>query len=108
MAEVMRGLSLTLALGLALTRVSALTASNAAGSACGLCTRCRAGARKVAASKAVPCCGWPQVLAGRIEDALKRDLPLDGLSGDKHTLPPHMKCVPSPAGRQEDVSCSID
>lgn len=34
-----------------------------------------------------------QVLATRIEDALQRNLPLDGLTGDKHQLPPHMRCL---------------
>lgn len=33
-----------------------------------------------------------QVLASRIEDALDRNLPLDGLTGDKQELPPHMRC----------------
>lgn len=33
------------------------------------------------------------MLAARIEDALNRNLPLDGLSGDKAQLPPHMQCV---------------
>ena len=49
LAEVMGGLSLALAVP--------LTAPEAAGIACCLCTGCRARARKVAASKALPCCG---------------------------------------------------
>ena len=34
-----------------------------------------------------------QILAQRIEDALARGLPLDGLTGDKHVIPEHMRCV---------------
>lgn len=33
-----------------------------------------------------------QVLASRIEDALERNLPLDGLTSNKAELPPHMQC----------------
>lgn len=33
------------------------------------------------------------MLAARIEDALNRNLPLDGLTGDKAELPPHMRCA---------------
>jgi hypothetical protein len=33
-----------------------------------------------------------QVLASRIEDALQRNLPLDGLTSNKAELPPHMQC----------------
>ena len=33
----------------------------------------------------------PQILAQRIEEALARGLPLDGLTGDKHVIPEHMR-----------------
>ena len=38
-----------------------------------------------------------QVLASRIEDALQRNLPLDGLTSNKAELPPHMQCDAWPA-----------
>lgn len=43
-----------------------------------------------------------QVLASRIEDALQRNLPLDGLTGDKHELPPHMRPKPETLKRRAD------
>jgi len=43
-----------------------------------------------------------QVLAGRIEEALKRDLPLDGLSGDKQDLPAHMRPKPETLKRRKE------
>lgn len=43
-----------------------------------------------------------QVLAARIKDALNRNLPLDGLSGDKAQLPPHMQPKPETLKRRQD------
>ena len=53
-------------------------------------TRCRLSFSS-AAARSLLSCPLLQVLAQRIEDALSRGLPLDGLTGDKRVLPEHMR-----------------